>query len=89
MGWNLAWLSYNAFVKNMGHQGLTLLHIWRELNPPHFSQLCVYHHSDTCKSNTLGVATKVVPYQFEETGPPKQLTCLKKEQTILVIKLDE
>ena len=31
VGWNLIWMSYNAFVKNMGHQGLTLLHVWREL----------------------------------------------------------
>ena len=30
VGWNLIWLSYNAFVENMGHQDLTLLYVWRE-----------------------------------------------------------
>ena len=29
--WNQVWLLYNVFFKNIVHQGLTLLHVWREL----------------------------------------------------------
>ena len=32
VGWNLALLSCNVFIKNMGHQDLTLLHVQKGVN---------------------------------------------------------
>ena len=46
-----------------------------------FSQLCVYHHSDTNKSSGLVVSTQTVSQQQEQIKPPKMDDlCKKKDQ---------
>ena len=52
VGWNLVWLSYNAFIEKYGTSGA------EGVNPLLFSQLHVYHHSNTSKSSGLGVSTQ-------------------------------
>ena len=59
IGWNLVCLFYNVFVKNTGHQDFYSFTCLEGVNPPLFSKLCVYHQSDTCEGNALGVTTKL------------------------------
>ena len=49
-------------------------------NPLLFSQLCVYHHSNTDKSSVLGVSSQSVSQQLEQIESPNQMTCIKKDQ---------
>ena len=55
VGWNLIWLSYNAFVKQYGASGFDSFVCPEGVNPLLFSQLCVFHYSYTDNSNGLGV----------------------------------
>ena len=80
VGWNLVWLSYNAFVKKYGTSGFDSFVCLEGVNPLLFSQLCVYHHSNTNQNSGLGVSTQTVSQQEEQIEPPKQMTCIKKDQ---------
>ena len=60
VGWNLVWLSYNAFIGKYGTSGLNPFTCLEGVNPLLFSQLCVYHYSDTSGSSELGVSTQTV-----------------------------
>ena len=60
VGWNLVWLSYNMFVEKYGTSGFDSFICLEGVNPLLFSQLCVYHHSNTSKSSELGVSTQTV-----------------------------
>ena len=51
VGWNLVWLSYNAFIEKYGHQGLTLLHVQREL---------ILYCSPNCMFITIQTPVKAV-----------------------------
>ena len=51
VGWNLIQLSYNAFVEKYGTSGFDSFICPEGVNPLLFSQLCVYHHSNTSKSS--------------------------------------
>ena len=53
VGWNLVWLSYNAFTEKYGTSGFDSFICLEGVNPLLFSQLCVYHHSNTSKSSVL------------------------------------
>ena len=44
VGWNLIWLSYNAFVEQYGASGFNSFVCLEGVNPLLFSQLCVFHH---------------------------------------------
>ena len=71
VGWNLVWLSYNMFVKKYGTSGFSSVLCPEGVNPLLFSQLCVYHHSDTSEGIGLGVSTQTVSQQLEQVKPPK------------------
>ena len=89
VGWNLIWLSYNAFVEKHKTSGFDFFTCLKGVNPLLFSQLCVCYHSDICKGHTLGVATKVVSHQPQQIEPPKTDDLAKKTNGILLIKPDK
>ena len=79
VGWNLVWLSHNAFVEKYGISGFDSFTCTEGVNPLLFSQLCVYYHSNTSKSSELGVSTQTVSQQQEQIEPPKTNGLCKKE----------
>ena len=81
IGWNLVWLSYNAFVEKYGTSGFDSFICPEEVNPLLFSQLCVYHHSNTNKSSGLGVSTQTVSQQQEQIESPKTDDLYKERPT--------
>ena len=60
VGWNLVQLSYNTFIEKYGTLRFNSFTCLEGVNPLLFSQLCVYHHSDTSGSSGLGVFTQTV-----------------------------
>ena len=78
VGWNLIQLSCNAFVDKHGTSGFDSFVCLEGVNPLLFSQLCVYHHSNTNKSSRVGVSTQSVSQQQERIDPEKQMTWIKK-----------
>ena len=81
VGWNLIQLSYNVFVEKYGTSGFDSFVCLESVNPLLFSQLCVYHHSNTNKSSGLGVSTQTVSQQQEQIEPPKTNDLYKKRPT--------
>ena len=89
VGWNLVWLSYNAFVEKYGTSGFDSFICLEGVNPLLFSQLCVYHHSNTIKSSEVGVSTQTVSQQQEQIERPKTNDlCKKKTNEILMMQPD-
>ena len=66
VGWNLIRLSYNAFVEQYGASGFDSFICPEGVNPLLFSQLCVYHHSNTDNNNKLGASSNPVSQQSEQ-----------------------
>ena len=81
VGWNLIWLSYNAFVEQYGALGFDSFICLEGVNPLLFSQLCVFHYSNTDNSNGLGVSSKPVSQQTEQVSSPKPNDLFKKRST--------
>ena len=89
VGWNLIWLSYYVFVEKYGTSGFDMFVYPEGVNPLLFSQLCVYHHSNTDKSSVLGVSSQLVSQQQEQVESPKpDDLCKKKTDKILMMQLD-
>ena len=80
VGWNLIWLSYNAFVEKYGASGFNSFVCLEGVNPLLFSQLCVFHHSNTNNSNVLGVSSQPVSQQTEQIASPKPDDLCKKKR---------
>ena len=80
VGWNLVWLSYSVFVEKYGTSGFSSFTCPEGVNPLLFSQLCVYHHSDTSEGSESGVSTQTVSHQLEQVKPPKTDDLYKKDQ---------
>ena len=82
VGWNLIQLSYNAFVEKYGTSGFDSFACPEGVNPLLFSQLCVYHHSNTTNSSVLGVSSQLVSQQSEQVESPNlDDLCKKKRPT--------
>ena len=79
VGWNLIWQSYNVFVEQYGASGFDSFVCLEGVNPLLFSQLCVFHHSNTDNSNVLGVSSNPVSQQTEQTSSPKSDDLLEKK----------
>ena len=71
VGWNLVWLSYNMFIEKYGTSGFDSFVCPEGVNPLLFSQVCVYHHSNTSRNSGLEVSTRIVSQQQEQIEPPK------------------
>ena len=78
VGWNLIWLSYNTFVEQYGASGFNSFVCLEGVNPLLFSQLCVFHYSNTNNSNVLGVPSNPVSQQTEQISSPKPEDLCKK-----------
>ena len=78
VGWNLIQLSYNVFVEQYGASGFDSFICPEGVNPLLFSQLCVFHHSNTDNNNILGVSSNLCP-KLNKYHPQRQMTCVKKK----------
>ena len=68
------------FIKKYGTTGFDSFVCTEGVNPLLFSQLCVYHHSDVQKNNTLG-ATSEVMSQNIKVGESSKTDGLSKKKT--------
>ena len=80
VGWNLIWLSYNAFVEQYGASGFDSFICLEGVNPLLFSQLCVFHHLNTDNNNKLGVSSNPVSQTEQISSPKTDELCKKKDQ---------
>ena len=71
IGWNLIRLSYDVFIKKYGTTGFDSFICPKGVNPLLFSQLCIYHHSNVRKTNTLGATSEVMSQNIEISKSPK------------------
>ena len=81
VGWNLIWLSYNAFVEQYGASGFNSFVCPEGVNPLLFSQLCVFHHSNTITAMYWECHLTLCPNKLSKYHPQSQMTCLKKRST--------
>ena len=82
IGWNLIWLSYDLFIQKYGTTGFNSFICPEGANPLLFSKLCIFHHSNIQKANTLGATSKSCPGTLKLVSPQRQMTCLKKRPII-------
>ena len=59
------------FVEQYGASGFDSFVCPEGVNPLLFSELCVFHHSNTDNSNGLGVSSNPVSQQTEQISSPK------------------
>ena len=85
LGWNLIWLSYDVFIKKYGTTGFNSFMCPEGVNPLLFSQLCVYHHSNIQKTNTLGATSEVMSQNIEISKSSKT-DDLSKKKTDYILK---
>ena len=81
-GWNLIQLSYDVFIKKYGTTGLHSFICPEGVNPLLFSQLCIYHHSNVWKTNTLGATSEVMSQNIEISKSPKTDDLSKKKDRL-------
>ena len=79
IGWNLIRLSYDVFIKKYGTTGFDSFICPEGVNPLLFSQLCIYHHSDIQKNNTLGAISEVMSQNIRVSKSPKTDDLSKKK----------
>ena len=79
IGWNLIWLSYDVFIEKYGTTGFNSFICPEGVNPLLFSQLCIYHHSNVWKTNTLGPTSEVMSQNIEISKSPKTDDLSKKK----------
>ena len=79
IGWNLIRLSYDVFIKKYGTTGFDSFICPEGVNPLLFSQLCIYHHSNVWKNNTLGSTSEVMSQNIEISKSPKTDGLSKKK----------
>ena len=71
IGWNLIWLSYDMFIQKYETTGFDSFICPEGVNPLLFSQLCIFHHSNIQKTNTLGVTSEVMSQNIKTSKSPK------------------
>ena len=80
IGGNLIQLSYDMFIKKYGTTGFDSFICPEGVNPLLFSQLCIYHHSNVWKTNTLGATSEVMSQNITASKSPKTDDLSKKDQ---------
>ena len=78
IGWNLIQLSYDMFVQKYGTMGFDSFICPEGINPLLFSQLCIFHHSNIRKKNTLGATSEVMSQNIQSNRSPKTDDLSKK-----------
>ena len=81
IGWNLIQLSYDMFIKEYRTTGFDLFICPKGVNPLLFSQLCIFHHSNVQKTNTLGATSEVMSQNIGMSKSPKTDDLSKKKKT--------
>ena len=79
IGWNLIQLSYDVFIQKYGTTGFDSFICPEGVNPLLFSQLCIYHHSNVQKTNTLGATSEVMSQNIKASKSPKTDDLSKKK----------
>ena len=82
IGWNLIWLSYDMFIQKYGTTGFNSFICPKGVNPLLFSQLCIFHHSNVWKTNTLGATSEVMSQNIKASKSP-QTDDLSKKRPII------
>ena len=82
IGWNFKWLSYDMFIKKYGTTGFDSFICPKGVNPLLFSQLCIYHHFNVWKTNTLGATSEVMSQNIEISKSPKTDDLSKKKDRL-------
>ena len=82
IGWNLIQLSYDMFIQKYGTIGFDSFICPKGVNPLLFSQLCVYHHSNIRKNNTLGATSEVMSQSIKVSKSPKTDGLSKKKDQL-------
>ena len=85
IGWNLIRLSYDMFIQKYGTTGFNSFICPEGVNPLLFSQLCVFHHSNVQKTNTLGATSDVISQNIKASKSPKT-DGLSKKKTNYILK---
>ena len=85
IGWNLIWLSYDVFIQKYGTTGFDSFICLEGVNPLFFSKLCIFHHSNIWKTNTLRTTSKVMSQNIKASKSPKT-DDLSKEKTNYILK---
>ena len=84
IGWNLIRLSYDMFVQKYGTTGFDSFICPEGVNLLLFSQLCIFHHSNIQKNNTLGATSEVMSLNIKSNKSPKTDDLSKKKRPILL-----
>ena len=84
IGWNLIWLSYDVFIQKYGTTGFDSFICPEGVNPLLFSQLCIYHHSNVWKTNTLGTTSEVMSQNIKVSKSPKTDDLSKKKTNYIL-----
>ena len=84
IGWNLIWLSYDMFVQKYGTMGFDSFICPEGVNPLLFSQLCIFHHSNVQKNNTLGATSEVMSLNIKSSKSPKTDGLSKKKTNYIL-----
>ena len=82
IGWNLIWLTNDVFIQKYGTTGFNSFMCPEGVNPLLFSQLCIYHHSNVQKTNTLGATYEVMSQNIRVSKSPKTDDLSKKRPII-------
>ena len=82
LGWNLIQLSYDVFIKKYGTTGFDSFICPEGVNPLLFSQLCIYHHSNVQKTNTLRATSEVTFQNIRVNKSPKTDDLSKKKDQL-------
>ena len=82
IGWNLIRLSYDVFIQKYGTSGFNSFICSEGVNPLLFSQLCIFHHSDVWKTNTLGATSEVMSQNIKVSKSPKTDDLSKKKDQL-------
>ena len=82
IGWNLIWLSYDEFIQKYGTTGFDSFIYPEGVNPLLLSQLCVFHHSNVQKNNTLGATPEVMSQNIKASQSLKTDDLSKKKDRL-------
>ena len=83
IGWNLIWLSYNVFIPKYRATGFDSFICPEGVNPLLFSQLCIFHYSNTQKNQTLRITSGVMSQQIKQTKSQKTDDLSNSVMTVL------
>ena len=78
IGWNLIWLSYDVFIQKYRTTGFDSFICPEGVNPLLFFQLCIFHHSNIQKNDTLGATSKVMSQNIKASQSSKTDDLSKK-----------